>query len=272
MEKINTRRPLDSYEGMPQYNYRPQMQNTYSRFQGSRPRYQYSQCRYNRTQPLSQPSMFQPSSRVNVSPCSYCLGQCVDRNRCPAKEAVCHNCPKIRHYSRAFRLTRLSHQYYRFPLLELFKLEARFVLRPGQHVNNMEENTNYRSLQCYSLGQILKILKVGRGCSNVGQPSTKCFEQTTLRRLSSLGSTFNRSRLSRSSHFLRALSTFGNLKKTCIFVSIVRRTTNSNTVSNRHLAFTILFTRCCGCPGYLARFVPLSTLLRKSALRTITRS
>ena len=89
-------------------------------------------------------------------------------------------------------------------------------MRPGQHVNNMEENTNYRSLQCYSLGQIFKILKVGRGCSNVGQPSTKCFEQTTLRRLSSLGSTFNPSRLSRSSHFLRALSTFGNIKKTGI--------------------------------------------------------
>ena len=47
-------------------------------------------------------------------------------------------------------------EYYRFPLLELFKLEARFVLRQGQHVNNMEENTNYRSLQCNSLGQILK--------------------------------------------------------------------------------------------------------------------
>ena len=29
-------------------------------------------------------------------------------------------------------------------------------MRPGQHVNNMEENTNYRSLQCNSLGQILK--------------------------------------------------------------------------------------------------------------------
>ena len=103
-----------------------------------------------------------------------------------------------------------SPQYYRFQLLELFKLEARFVLRPGQHVNNMEENTNYRSLQCNFLGQILKILKVGRGCSNVGQPSTKCFEQTTLCRLSSLGSTFNPSRLTRSSHFLRTLSTFGN--------------------------------------------------------------
>ena len=50
----------------------------------------------------------------------------------------------------------LTVKYYRFPLLELFKLEARFVLRPGQHVNNMEENTNYRSLQCNSLGQILK--------------------------------------------------------------------------------------------------------------------
>ena len=31
----------------------------------------------------------------------------------------------------------LGHLHYRFPLLELFKLEARFVLRPGQHVNNM---------------------------------------------------------------------------------------------------------------------------------------
>ena len=48
-------------------------------------------------------------------------------------------------------------EYYRFPLLELFKLEARFFLRPGQHVNNMEENTNYRSLHCNSLGQILEI-------------------------------------------------------------------------------------------------------------------
>ena len=47
-------------------------------------------------------------------------------------------------------------QYYRFPLLELFKLEARFVMRPGQHVNNMEENTNYLSLQCNSLAQILE--------------------------------------------------------------------------------------------------------------------
>ena len=104
-------------------------------------------------------------------------------------------------------------QYYRFPSLELFKLEARFVLRQGQHVNNMEENTNYHSLQCNSLGQILKILKVGKGCSNEGQPSTKCYEQSTLCRLSSSGSTFNPSRLTRSSHFLRALSTFGNWKK-----------------------------------------------------------
>ena len=86
---------MNSYEAMPQYNYRPRMQNTYIRFQGPRPRYQYSQSRYNRTQPLSQPSMFQPSSRVNVSSCSYYLGQCVDRNRCPAKVTVCHNCQKL---------------------------------------------------------------------------------------------------------------------------------------------------------------------------------
>ena len=61
-------------------------------------------------------------------------------------------------------------------LLELFKLEAHFVLRPGQHANDMEENTNYRSLQCNSLGLILKILKVGRGCLNVGSRCKKCFE------------------------------------------------------------------------------------------------
>ena len=41
-------------------------------------------------------------------------------------------------------------------LYHQFKLEARFVLRPGHHVKNMEENTTYRSLQCNSLGQILK--------------------------------------------------------------------------------------------------------------------
>ena len=123
-----------------------------------------------------------------------------------------------------------------------------------------------------SLGQILKILKVGRGCSNVGQASTNCFEQTTLCRLSSLGSTFNPSPLSRSSHFLRALSTFGNLKKKSKSLFFLFSTTNSNTVSNWHLAFTILFTRCYGCPGNLARFLPLSTLLRKSELRTITLS
>ena len=164
-------------------------------------------------------------------------------------------------------------EYYRFPLLELFKLEARFVLRPGQHVNDMKENTTYQSLQCNPLGQILKILKVGRRCSNVGQPSTKCFEQTTLCQLPSLGSTFNPSRLTRSSHFLRALSTFGNWKKPYIFVfSTVWRTTNSNTVSNWHLAFTILFMHCYGCPGNLARFVSFSTLIRKSAFWTITLS
>ena len=29
-------------------------------------------------------------------------------------------------------------------------------MRPGQNVHNMEKNTNYRSLQCNFLGQILK--------------------------------------------------------------------------------------------------------------------
>ena len=111
--RINTRRPIDSNEAMPQYFYRPRMQNTYSRFQGPRPRYQYSQSRCNRAQPLGQASTyntFQPSSRVKVPVCSYSLGQCVDRNRCPAKAAVCHNCKKLGHCSRACRLTRLSNQ------------------------------------------------------------------------------------------------------------------------------------------------------------------
>lgn len=60
---------------------------------------------------------------------------------------------------------------------------------------------------------MLKTNKVGKWFLNVGQPSTNWFEQTTSCRLSTVGSTFNASRLMRFNHLLRIHSTIGNWKK-----------------------------------------------------------
>lgn len=37
-------------------------------------------------------------------PCSYCLGLCQIIANCPSKNAICHSCSKVGHYSRACRL------------------------------------------------------------------------------------------------------------------------------------------------------------------------
>ena len=46
------------------------------------------------------------SQRMQLPSCSYCLGQCVERLQCPARNATCHNCQKLGHFKRACRQMR----------------------------------------------------------------------------------------------------------------------------------------------------------------------
>lgn len=68
----------------------------------------------------------------------------------------------------------------------------------------------------------------GKGFSNVGQLSKKCFEQTTLYRLSTVGSTFNPFRRVSFYHILRAHLTFGSWKKRTSLYFLLYCTANSN--------------------------------------------
>ena len=164
-------------------------------------------------------------------------------------------------------------QCYRIPLLEFCKLEARFVLRPGQHVNNMEENTNYRNLQWNSLGQILKIKAFLIQTNEKGE----------LVNLYDSAEALNLPPIDQNDFSMHVLEDGQSKVKRIWIRGTVPRWTGRKICELCHLcvllasffqslSFTILFARYYSCPGNLARFVPFSSLLRKSALRTITLS
>lgn len=41
--------------------------------------------------------------RMIAPQCYFCLGMCMDRSRCPARNALCHTCNRVGHFSRACR-------------------------------------------------------------------------------------------------------------------------------------------------------------------------
>ena len=134
-------------------------------------------------------------------------------------------------------------QYYRFPLLELFKLKARFILRPGQHVNNMEENTNYWSLQCNSLCQILKNKGIPHSNKRKRRTSKPLWERWSLKFTTYWSKWFSRHLLEDGLSKAKRTRIQGTVpswtgRKICDYAIYMY-------VSNWHLSFNLLRSRHC---------------------------